>query len=204
MKQQINLHQPMYRKQRTLFSAGVVLRIGLIIIAGLGLIFGFAVSRTQLQAAERTNLGQQRDTLQRRIEQFSTEFVDRPESQLLRAEMERLNAEKEQKLAVMQVLSRGGLGNTKGFSPHFEALARQRLSGLWLTQIALFEGGEQIRLVGRTLDEGLLPRYLRKLAHEEVFAGTEFESARLLRSSAALEPVAFELHTQTPRSGTQP
>lgn len=195
MRQDVNLHQPMFRKQRTLFSARVTMRIGVIFLVALGLVYGIALTRTQLLAAEVGRLEQQRQAAQRRLEEASTQLTGgSAESEQLGAEVARLTEEFNRKSATMQVLSRGGLGTSEGFASHFAGLARQRLNGLWLTRVEVAGGGEHLSLEGETLAEELIPRYLRLLSREERFSGVEFQQAELRRGSDSLH---FELHTRT-------
>lgn len=194
MRQDVNLHQPMFRKQRTLFSARVTLRIGIIFVVALGVIYAVALGRTQLLASELTRLEQQREAAQRRLEEASTQLIGGgAESEQLGGEVARLTEEFNRKSATMQVLSRGGLGTSEGFAGHFAGLARQRLNGLWLTRVEVAGGGERLSLEGEALAEELIPRYLRLLSREPRFEGIEFQQAVLQRDDHALR---FELHTR--------
>jgi len=200
MRQEVNLHQPMFRKQRTLFSARATLRIAAIVVAAMGVVYFIALGRTQLQAGELRRLEQQRETAQRRLEQASTLLTGRGgESEALAAEVARLTEEFNRKSATLQVLSRGGLGTTDGFAGHFAGLARQRLNGLWLTRVEISSGGEHLSLEGEALAEELIPRYLRLLSRESQFTGVEFQQAVLQRAGGAGDALHFELHT---RAGT--
>lgn len=198
MNQQINLHQPIFRKQRALFSAGIVLRICAIWIIALGTIYALSMWREGVLSRERDVLVRDRDSAAARLQEL-TALQSQPErSQLIADELERLQGERAQKEGVLRVLARGELGNTAGFGPQMDALADRRLAGVWLTHIGLLEGGREISLRGETTNQDLLPQYLERLSAGSGFPGARFGDVRMQRAGDA-GTVSFELHT---RAGT--
>lgn len=196
-QQQVNLLAPMFRKQRALFGSQVTVAIVALVALVLGLIYGAALWRSASLAREQVRLEQQRDAMVRRLNEFATQFQAKGRSPELAVELETLTQERDRKQQALAALSRRELGNTRGFSPFFVGLARQRLNGLWLTRIELTQSGSQFALHGVTLSEELLPEYLRKLGTEAVFAGTEFAHTALERVHETGNQMRFELRTQT-------
>jgi cell division protein FtsB len=196
MRQQVNLLAPMFRKQRALFSAQVTLLIGVIVTVALALIYAATAWRGAALAGEQARLENQRDTITRRLNELATQFQGRGKNQSLEAERTALTQERDRKTQALEALSRRELGNTVGFSPHFLGLARQRLNGLWLTRVEVSASGAHMTLGGVTLAEELIPRYLRKLGGEEIFAGTEFGHAQLQRANEGGNQIRFELRTR--------
>lgn len=196
MNQQVNLLAPMFRKQPTLFSARLSLILCALVIGVLGVIYLGTVWRAGLLAREQVRLEARRDTVVRQLDELAAQLKGGGKSQELTAERDRLATERERKAHALAALSRRELGNTTGFSPQFIGLARQRVGGLWLTRIELTAGGQQMELRGMTRSEELIPRYLRKLGGEAVFAGTQFEHAVLQRGEAPGSDLSFELRTQ--------
>lgn len=194
MRQQVNLLAPMYRKQQALFSARVSIGICLLVSVALTLIYFATVWRGAIVASQETQLQAQRDTANRRLNELAAQLSGRQSSSTLQAEVTTLTQERDRKVEALAALSQRQVGSTEGFSPEFIGLARQRLNGLWLTRIELT--GEQITLQGITLSEDLVPRYLRKLGEEEVFAGRAFQQARLERVDEGGNQMRFELRTQ--------
>ncbi len=72
---------------------------------------------------------------------------------------------------------------------------------MWLTRIEL--SGANVALQGVALAEELIPRYVRRLGGEQVFAGTAFQQARLERAGEGNE-LRFELRTQLAAAGESP
>jgi hypothetical protein len=198
MNQQINLHQPIFRKQRALFSSQIVLRICAIWAIALGLVYGLSQWSERRLAREHAALVRSRDAAQERLQALTATQPETGQSQQLEGELERLQTERAQKESVLRLLARGELGSTAGFAPQLEALADRRLAGVWLTHVGLMEGGREISLRGEASREDLLPRFLERLAGGEGFPGARFGDVRLERAPEGTQLV-FELHT---RAGT--
>jgi hypothetical protein len=195
MNQQINLHQPIFRKQRALFSAQIVLRICAIWALALGVIYVLSLWNEQALSRERERLQVARDEAAAALEQITASQAGQPgRSEALATELANLQNELAQKEAVLQLLSRGELGSTTGFAPQIDALAARRLAGVWLTHITLTEGGREISLQGEASEGSLLPQYLEHLAGSTGFPGARFGDVRLERQDG--DTVAFELHSR--------
>jgi hypothetical protein len=200
MRQQVNLLAPMYRKQRALFSARVSIGICLLVAGCLALIYLATLWRGSALATEQTRLTATRDTATRRVNELATQLQGKADP-ALEAEIAALTAERDRKSQALAALSNREVATTAGFSPQFIGLARQRISGLWLTRIEL--SGANVALQGVTLAEELIPRYVRRLGGEQVFAGTSFQQARLERAGEGNE-LRFELRTQLAAAGESP
>lgn len=69
------------------------------------------------------------------------------------------------------------------------AFARVAGEGLWLTGFTVQDGGEQLEIRGRMVDQALLPNYLKRLEAESVFHGRRF-SALDMKGGEWLPPTA--------------
>jgi len=192
MRQQVNLLAPMYRKQRALFSARVSIGICLLVGVALTLIYFVTVWRGSVIANEYTRLVETRDIATRRVNELAAQLQGQTGDPSAKAEVTALTQERDRKAQALQALALREADSTVGFSPQFIGLARQRLNGLWLTKIEL--SGGQLALQGVALSEELIPRYLRRLGAEGVFAGTAFQQASLERAADGDE-LRFELRT---------
>jgi Tfp pilus assembly protein PilN len=193
MRQQVNLLAPMYRKQRALFSSRVSIGICLLLAACLALIYAGTAWRGSTLAGEQVRLAEARDLATRRLNELATQLQGKG-NPAHDADIARLTAERDRKSQALAALASREVATTTGFSPQFIGLARQRLSGLWLTRIEL--AGSQLTLQGVALSDELVPRYVRRLGGEEVFAGTSFQQALLERGTDGGTPLRFELRTQ--------
>lgn len=205
MNQQINLHQPIFRKQRALFSAQIVLRICAIWAIALGLIYGLSLWREGMLQRELRSLHVSRDSASSRLQDLTASQGESGRSAKLQSELSTLQAARAQKEGVLRVLARGDLGDTAGFTRQMDTLAARRISGVWLTHVGLSAGGREISLRGIAEDETLLPEYLERLAGGS--GDPRFPGARFAQVSLQRQPegggVTFELLTQDARGDTR-
>lgn len=198
MSQQVNLLAPIFRKQRALLSARFALLV-CAAVAGVAVLLQLVLAwQVGSLSREQAQLVARRDAATQQLAQLAEQMRGGGRSQALVAERDALRAQVEEKRRSLAALSRSELGNTTGFSPQLIGLARQRLSGLWLTGVKLNGGGRQLELAGMTLDEALVPRYLGLLGNEPVFRGTRFNFAQLNRDATADDgraPLRFELRS---------
>lgn len=74
----------------------------------------------------------------------------------------------------------------QSFSTMLDGLSKIQQKNLWLTQIEILKGGEQIRLTGNTLSAESLPEYLNKLSEISSFVDLEFEVFDIKRTGNSL------------------
>lgn len=194
MSQQVNLLAPIFRKPRSLFSARVAAMLALLLVVALGAASGWGSWRNARLASEQARLEQRRDEVTAQITELGRVLAARA-SASGDSELTRLTAERDRKAQSLALLANRELGSTRGFSPQLTGLARQQLDGLWLTRVEF--AGSQMALTGMALEDALIPRYLKLLGGEPVFAGTAFGHARLDRAADGAPGLRFELRTQT-------
>lgn len=195
MRQQINLYQPIFRKQKKVFSAIAMLQITGFFIVVLGGIYLY--SKLQLQPF-REELGRNNEQflkLTERIEVVSGDLAARQAGGIIKGELERAEAELERINLARSVLTSGAIGNNAGFSAHLEALAESHVNGAWLTSFNLAAGGRKLTINGVSIDPELVPVYIKRLAEAEVFDNSNFNTVELERSSEAPDRVLFVVAT---------
>lgn len=182
MSQQLNLFNPVFLRQKKVFSAQTMVR-GLAIVL-LALVTLYIFQRVQLAGLEDqlTEAKAQLADTRQQLTRFGAEARRAP-SKALEDETARLEAQLEAQQALLDGLDNGQLGDTEGFSRYLVALARQTLPGVWLTGFAASGSGPQL-IRGRLLDPQLLPTYLRMLNHEEALRGRGFAQLALTSQEA--------------------
>jgi Tfp pilus assembly protein PilN len=188
MYQQINLYQPIFRKQRQVFSATTMAQaLGIVIVALLALyvygalqVAGLEVEVVQLEGREKA-LTTQLARIDPRLSQNRREEVEE--------ELRRLNATLLDQQRLVEVLRDDPLGSTQGFSPYLAALGRQRTPELWLTELAINGGSGAIELAGRSTRPDLVPEYLQRLGREAVLVGQQFDRFEIERDDDTGEAV---------------
>lgn len=184
MSQQINLFNPIFRKQKKYFSSVTMVQaLGVIYLACL-LLAGDAMIRArklQVQADATNALLLAR---QQKLADYKVQYAPRQRSTTLPAEIAAAQMELTMLTSAAATLQRGGFGDTRGFSGYFRALARQSVNGLWLTEITIGAGGDHLGVRGRTLEADLVPAYIRRLSAEPVMQGKSFASLEIERPGA--------------------
>ncbi len=201
MKQQINLFQPIFRRQKKPFSAATMLTLStgfLLVFIGI-----YAYSLYQLKPVE-TKLGNINIELHRlsnQVESLVKKFPGKSKNKLLETEIARLSNELEKRQAIEKVLIQHSLENTRGFSALLESLARKHVQGTWLTKVSITEGGEALGFEGKTFSSELVPIYIQQLAEEKSFTGLSFNVLELHRSDK--DPLDLDFLVSTKAVGSK-
>lgn len=174
MSQQINLFNPLLRKQKKYFSA-FSMALGLAGVV-LGMVAFYAYSRQQVG-----NLGASAAATAKRLEseqssltRVQKELEPNKKGKLLESQIAQAETQLAARQRVLGVLQGGDLGNTAGFSEYLRAYARQAIDGLWLTGFTIHGAGNQMVLEGRAVKADLVPAYIRRLNQEKVMQGKDF------------------------------
>ncbi len=174
MSQQINLYNPLFRRQEKYFSTLTMLQaLGLILLGSL-LVYGYAWYRTSGLEQRSLQTAKSYQATQVRLAQVTAEFGPRQPSKLLQDEIARMDGQVKARRQIIDLLGKGELGNTQGFSEYLRALSRQTLSGLWITGFHVSGIGSDMAINGRALQPELVPVFINRLKKEPVLAGKTF------------------------------
>ena len=203
MRQEINLFDESLRPKRLAWSAkhllqaAAVLLLCLFVREGIGVVRVWQLNRNVEIAKEQLELA--------RVKLAETEKkYPRPqEDERLVQRIKQLEQERVQKQNILSALNEDKYENTRGFAEHLSGLSRQHLKGVWLTQIKIKAGGEEMGISGASLKPELVPKYLQGLSKEPSFIGKEFRTFQLSRTEPKNNWVDFNLSTQQD-SGMQP
>ncbi|MEH6358642.1 MAG: PilN domain-containing protein [Pseudomonadales bacterium] len=180
MTQRINLYQASISDSvwRT-YSPFPQIAIGLLLVM-LALTVLASLDKTKSEA-ELQRLTAQHDQIAAQVAILNAP-ENREVSEVLQKEVLSLETRLNTRQSVLEGIKAEGVGNGAGFSSYMEGLARQHFEGLWLTSFELQQGGERMALKGVTDKPEWVPRYIRSLGNESVFAGTEFNVFSLEKS----------------------
>jgi Tfp pilus assembly protein PilN len=179
--QQINLYQPILRKQQKIFSAVTMVQGAALVLVGLLLFFAFASWQSRAIAAQYAQLETRRAEALKRIAQMHSMFPEKAKDTALQEEVARLRKELEGRQQIAARLDATDAGNLEGFASHLEGLARQKPANLWLTDISVSRGGAELELRGSSFQPEQVPRYLQRLAEEPAFTGREFSDLQIFQ-----------------------
>lgn len=192
--QQINLYQPMFRKERKRFSALALLQIGLaclLLMAAIGLYFQWHLQR--LQVSEQSLASQHRH-LEHTLAALRNSGED-PALVALDQRIAGLETRVRQREALLEGISR--LAHDRGgFAPFLQALSQQHVAGLWLTGVHLGANGHAVQLQGIAQEAGLIPRYLERLPEHPLLQGLDFQQVQVQRRNGGDGSLDFILRTR--------
>ncbi|MBI3529791.1 MAG: hypothetical protein HY067_17710 [Betaproteobacteria bacterium] len=216
MPQQINLYNPAFEAKRALMSmkgaaAGWVATTALVVaIAGYQ-----SISLRSAEQQER-ELERQVATAQADAQRLGSQMASRQHDPRITEEAAKLEGDVKGRQEAMNMLHSGELGDTRGFSDHFRAFARQSFEGVWLTGLSIATAGRDVSVEGRALQAAYVPSYLKRLNGENAMQGHPFSELVIQEPApdpAAKNPVRpnyveFRLATKpdataVPRAGTQ-
>ncbi len=204
INQQVNLFQPIFRKERKLLSFKVLTQTCAVVLIVFFIMYGWSVQQTQQME---TDLAQ----LKKRQTQFSTQLAEvsvRLAGMKTDTAPQLALASLEQELAAWQkvvtALTRVKNSYTHGISNYLESFSRQAPKGVWLTGFSVQAGGEGLVIRGRSLQAALVPIFLQQLSSESALSGTEFGLLQIQREKSNARFVDFTVYTGTepPQSRT--
>jgi hypothetical protein len=200
VSQQINLYNPIFRKQEKHFSARTMMHSLGVIALGLCVFYTFAMVQTRTAERASRESAEQLNSQRGQLVALAAKLAPQGRSAALEAEVNRMEADVRSRQALLGVLSTGELGNTAGFSEFLAAFGRQALPGVWLTALNIGEAGNDLQVEGRVLRPELVPAYLRALNSEPMMRGRRVAEMKLSSKStpAAGRPGPAKGPTQEP------
>lgn len=192
MHQQINLFQPVFRREAKVFSARTLAQI--LALAVVLMVAGVALLQLQLSrhSATRSLLDSQYRSLETQLRALENRG-DAAELTRLDARIKTLEtrlADGAVELAEMQALM---IARSEGFAPVLEALARHPLNGVWLTGIKLQD--DELELQGVALNPEAIPRYLALLADDATLAKWTLATVQVERAEESPGQLRFTLRS---------
>lgn len=179
MNQQINLYQPMFRKQQVVFSARTTLILALGFLVLLAIWWALLDHRVNSLESQLQGQQAQEQSLSARLNQLNMQLAARQPDPILEDEVERLEQRADVLRASRALVRQRIPSEPVAVSARLSALARQHPAGLWLTGIDIADSGREISLRGRMLNSSLLPSFLERLGQEQVFNGQSFRQLQV-------------------------
>jgi len=180
MNQQINMYQPMLRKQKVVFSAMTMLQVGLFFLVIFSSSYAYQSIKLKPHKKQLVTIDQELVQLGSQLAVLENSRK-KSKSKLIEHEIKKLTKELKQRERIANVLSSKSFGNSSGFSSYLEAFAKGHVQGTWLTSVNIEQGGASLGLKGKTLSSELVPVYIQKLAKEESLAGSSFNVMEIAR-----------------------
>ncbi|MES2739868.1 MAG: hypothetical protein V4754_02775 [Pseudomonadota bacterium] len=187
MSQQINLFNPIFLKQKKVFTVVPMAEaLALILLGALAVAF-YGNRRVASLEKEALAVKLQLAAREARLASVDTEFAPRQKSYAVEVSIAQAETRLRALREVAAILQRGDLGNTLGYAEYFRALSRQSVHGLWLTGVSITGAGNEIGVQGRAMQAPLIPHYIARLKNEAVMRGKTFGSLDIVQAGAAVE-----------------
>lgn len=187
MSQQVNLYNPIFLKQKKIFSSKTMLEALAVLVLGLMVFYGYARYQVANLQTESERSAKRLEAAEARFGRLAQQFGPRQKRGDIEAKIRQTEAELNTLGEVQAALNRGVVGAGNGFSPYLKAFARQSISGLWLTGFSI--SASDMAISGRTLKPELVPVYIQRLSEEQVMQGRKFALLEM-RQPAALVSTA--------------
>lgn len=197
INQQVNLFQPIFRKERKLLSFKVLNQSCAAVLAVLAIIYGWSMQQTQQLEDDLAHLKKQQAQFSTQLAEVSTRLAGMKTNtapQLALASLERELAARQK---VVIALTRVKNSYTRGVSNYLESFSRQAPRGVWLTGFTVQAGGEGLVIRGSSLRAALVPTFLQQLSGESALSGTEFGLLQIQREEPDTRYVDFTVYTGT-------
>jgi len=195
VSQQINLYQPIFRKEKIIFSAQTIvwLTLGLIVLLiAWSLLIGQRINSLEAE------LERQQDAEQRAIGQLSELQSSMPSDQpdaALQAQVERLRERRDGLRESLTALERRMPATEVNLLGRLDALASKVPEGLWLSSILMADQGQTLTVGGNALEARLVPGWLNELSRIEQFSGMGFRQIHLSERPEDQPGVRFTIST---------
>lgn len=192
--QQVNLYQPIFKRQRQVFSAMTMLQSVAVVVVALVTVYLYSLYQvTQLEANALELEGRER-AFSAQLSRLDPASGDGRRAEI-EVELDRLNATLLAQQRLIDVLREQPLGMSSGFSAKLAALGRRHRTGLWLTELRINGVSGAIELTGESTDPEFIPAYLSRLGEEEALVGQRFDSFEIERSEDSDE-VSFRVSSE--------
>lgn len=187
MSQQINLFNPQFVARKAYFSSASMLKGWALVFAGCALYTAHLYYQVHGLTKVASEVQVQLATSSVQLTQVKTQHATSRKSHELEVQLQQTEQEVLALRQVMEVLSKGNIGNTEGYSSYMRALARQSMEGVWLTGFNIVGGGDKIELAGKAIKPELLPVYINRLKSEAILQGKTFGTLEMATPGTATE-----------------
>lgn len=211
MRQQVNLYRDGFEVPKIEFSANTMAAIVGVIV--LLFVAGSVVSemRTESLKSKVRRMDLKNQSLTQDLESLNAQLDALKASPALERRAERLQRSVRAKQKLIALLGESTGGNTEGFASYLRGLAKHPVQGIWLTQIAFQNGGQDISFSGIATRPENLPGFLQRIGQEKPFAGRSFEKLEMTtaedqeaseegESKESVEKLEFQMQTRLEES----
>lgn len=194
MQRNINLYDARFLKKRDWLAARTVALLALASVFLVTMGAGWARWSLAQQELQARTVQAQLQSVRNSFGELTRMLSNRKPDAALINEIENLQHDVELTRETEKILGEMANGRQQAnLGEMLKVLARVNVDGMWLTGLAVADGGRDLEIRGRVLDQSLLPLYLRRLEGEPAFRGRHF--AALEMRGTQWEPPAEQAAT---------
>jgi len=202
MSQQINLYNPIFRKQKKVFSSATMLQAFALIVLVVA-VFYFAIAlQTPVLEIRSAETSRQLKAELERLKAYGAGESPAERAKALAERRKGLEAALSANTQALAAFESEG-GRVEGYAEVLRALARVSVDGVWLTRINFARGKGDVSIVGRATRPELVPTYLERLRAEQALRARDFSRLEVTRppetkAGAAPRTVEFMVSSVRP------
>jgi hypothetical protein len=196
MNQQINLFQPIFRKERKLLSFETMLQICAVVLIALAGLYAYGWWHTQQLNGDVARLQKQHQKRLAQLERVSREASKRPAQTQVQDEIARLQAELKAERYILSLLDGDEVGQATGFSEYLQIFTRRVVQGMWLKEFVVYDGGDHMLIRGGSVSADLVPKFLKGLSQEPQLQGMHFSVLQMARDKPNKSWIEFVLSSR--------
>lgn len=193
--QQVNLFQPIFRKERKLLSFRVLWQACAAVLVVLMMMYGWGAKQTAQMKSELAKQEKQQQIFTKQLGDVSAQLAGMKTDTAPQLELSNLERELVARQKVVNALTRVRDTYTQGVSAYLESFSRQAPKGVWLTGFTVQAGGEGLVIRGSSLKPEFVPAFLEQLSTENTLTGTQFALMQIQRETSDTSFVDFTVTT---------
>jgi hypothetical protein len=191
--QRVNLFQPIFRKERKLFSFTVCVQMVVMFTLTLIFLYFFGWRNVNTIESDLAVVKKQNDTHLAQLASVTQKIKSLGDSANTADQINQLRDELEAERYMLQVLGNDYSQHRLGFSSYLEGFARRSIQGMWISAFEMKNGGRSVQITGGTLSPEIIPDFLSGLTKEASLQGTSFEVLTMDRKTPNGNWIEFAL-----------
>ena len=184
MSQQINLYNPIFRKQKKVFSSTTMLQALALIVLVVTVFYYSIAMQTSVLEIRTAESGRQLKAELERLKAYGAGESPAERAKALAERRKGLEAALSANTQALAAFESEG-GRVEGYAEVLRALARVSVEGVWLTRITFARGKGEVSIAGRATRPELVPAYLERLRAEQALRARDFSRLEVMRPTPA-------------------
>ena len=189
------MFQPIFRKEKKLFSFAASIKILVTFVAGLALVFSTAKINVISIEKELLAIKKQNAIQLAQLVTVSKQLDLESGGTGRESKIEGLRKELDASQYMLDVFAKVYNTHRVGFSDYLEGFSRRSIQGMWISRFEMKNGGESVKIGGGTVTPDLIPKFIQGLSAESQFVGTQFQILDMKRNTKNKTWIEFKLST---------